>query len=111
MSLLDRMSQQVTRLVPSSADDGEGGSTTAWSDGLAFKAAVARESAQEATVGGRVAQAASWALLCPVGTGLALGERVRLADGTVLRVTCTPQVSPVGAGIAAERVTAEEVRP
>ena len=109
MTLLDRMARRVTRLVRAETPDGEGGVSVTLADGASFDAACARESAQPATVGGRVAQSASWVLLCPPGTGLRLHECVRLDDGVTLRVTSTPQAAPAGSGIAAERVTAEEV--
>lgn len=107
MSLLDRMSQAVTRLVASEAPDGEGGTTRSLSDGPTFRAACARDSAQAEELGGKVRQRDAWTIMCPRGTGLRFHELVRLEDGTTLRVTSTPQRAPAGAGIDAERVTAE----
>lgn len=109
MSLLDRMSQVVTRLVATEAPDGEGGTVRALSDGATFRAACVRESAQPAELGGKVRERDAWEVLCPRGTGLRFHELVRLEDGTILRVTSTPQAAPDGAGIGAERVTAEGV--
>lgn len=109
MSLLDRMSQVATRLVATEEPDGEGGTVAAIADGATFRAACARDSAQPAELGGKVRQSDTWTLLCPRGTGLRFHELVRLADGTVLRVTSAPQAAPDGAGIGAERVTAEGV--
>lgn len=109
MSLLDRMSQVATRLVATEEPDGEGGTVAAIADGATFRAACSRDSAQPAELGGKVRQSDTWTLLCPRGTGLRFHELVRLADGTVLRVTSTPQQAPAGAGIDAERVTAEGV--
>lgn len=109
MSLLDRMSQEVTRLVATEGPDGEGGTVRALSDGATFRAACARDSALPAELGGKVRERDEWEVLCPRGTGLRFHELVRLADGTVLRVTSTPQAAPGGACIDAERVTAEGV--
>lgn len=109
MSLLERMSQVVTRLVAVDAPDGEGGTVRTLSDGDAFRAACARDSAQPAELGGKVRERDAWEVLCPRGTGLRFHELVRLADGTVLRVTSAPQAAPKGAGVDAERVTAEGV--
>lgn len=109
MSLLERMSQAVTRLVATEEPDGEGGTVAAIADGATFRAACSRDSAQPAELGGKVRQSDTWTLLCPRGTGLRFHELVRLADGTILRVTSTPQAAPEGAGIDAERVTAEGV--
>ena len=109
MSLLDRMSQVVTRLVAAEEPDGEGGTVRKLADGATVMAAVARDTAQPAELGGRVRQSDTWTLLCPRGTGMRFHELVRLADGTILRVTSTPQAAPEGAGIDAERVTAEGV--
>jgi hypothetical protein len=109
VSLLDRMSQEVTRLVATEGPDGEGGTVHALSDGDTFRAACARDSAQPAELGGKVRERDAWEVLCPRGTGLRFHELVRLADGTVLRVTSTPQPVPAGSGIDAERVTAEGV--
>lgn len=108
MSLLDRTGQEVTRLSRTDTDDGEGGVTHAWEPSGTFLAACARDSAQVATVGGKARQTASWTLLCPIGTGLALHDVVRLGDGTTLRVTSTPRRAPDGSGVAREAVTAEE---
>lgn len=109
MSLVDRMSQAVTRLVATEEPDGEGGTVAAIADGATFRAACSRDSAQPAELGGKVRQSDTWTLLCPRGTGLRFHELLRLADGTILRVTSTPQAAPEGAGIGAERVTAEGV--
>lgn len=109
MSLLDRMSQVATRLVATEEPDGEGGTVAAIADGATFRAACSRDSAQPAELGGKVRQSDTWTLLCPRGTGLRFHELLRLADGTILRVTSTPQAAPEGAGIDAERVTAEGV--
>ena len=109
MSLLERMSQEVTRLVATEVPDGEGGTVPRLAGGASFRAACARDSAQPAELGGKVRQRDSWTLLCPPGTGLHFHERVRLADGTMLRITSTPQPAPAGAGIDVERVTAEGV--
>lgn len=109
MSLLDRMSQVVTRLVATEEPDGEGGTVAALADGATFRAACSRDSAQPVELGGKVRERDEWEVLCPRGTGLRFHELVRLADGTVLRVTTTPQAAPDGAGIGAERVTAEGV--
>ncbi|MGN0076221.1 MAG: hypothetical protein ACI38Z_04525 [Parafannyhessea sp.] len=109
MSLLQRMGQTVTHLVVTETDDGEGGTVATMSDGGTFRAACSRDSAQPAELGGKVRQSDTWTLLCPRGTGLRFHELVRLEDGTRLRVTTTPQAAPDGAGIDAERVTAEGV--
>lgn len=109
MSLLDRMSQEVTRLVATEGPDGEGGTVRTLSDGATFRAACARDSALPAELGGKERERDEWEVLCPRGTGLRFHELVRLADGTVLRVTSTPQAAPGGACIDAERVTAEGV--
>lgn len=109
MSLVDRMSQVATRLVATEEPDGEGGTVAAIADGATFRAACSRDSAQPAELGGKVRQSDTWTLLCPRGTGLRFHELLRLADGTILRVTSTPQAAPEGAGIGAERVTAEGV--
>lgn len=90
MSLLDRMSQVVTRLVATEEPDGEGGTVAALADGATFRAACSRDSAQPVELGGKVRERDEWEVLCPRGTGLRFHELVRLADGTVLRVTTTP---------------------
>ena len=113
MSLLTQAMEDVVMLEKQRVPDGEGGFTTAWEDGVRFKAAISFDSSMEA----RTAEKQGVTSLYTVTTSKALNLQYhdvikRIRDGKILRVTSDgdDNLTPASATLDMRQVTAEEFK-
>lgn len=109
--LFETMAEACTRLVPTTAPDGEGGTSSAWAEGAQFLAAVTLSQSSEGTDAGRAEAADSYQV---TGTeALAFGDVFRRErDGRCFRVTsyAADMTAPACATFALSQVRAEDWR-
>ena len=111
MSLLTSAMEDVVMLEKKRVPDGEGGFTTAWADGVRFKAAISFDSSMQA----RTAEKQGVTSLYTVTTSRALTLEYhdifrRISDGKIFRVTSDgdDKYTPKSATLDMRQVTAEE---
>ena len=111
MSLLSEAMEQCVMMDKSTAEDGYGGYSSAWTDGARFKAAMVVDNSTEALT----AQAAGVTALYTVTTEKQMNLQYhdvfrRLSDGKIFRVTTDGDdvKTPASAGLNMRQVRAEE---
>lgn len=111
MSLLTEAMEACTRVHKTTADDGYGGETVAWTNGASFQAAITFDTSIEA----RVAQAQGVTSRYTVTTAKNVLLEYhdvfrRTSDGKIFRVTSDgdDKYTPASAGLNMRQVMAEE---
>ena len=111
MSLLSEAMEQCVMMDKSTAEDGYGGYSSAWTDGARFKAAMVVDNSTEALT----AQAAGVTALYTVTTEKQMNLQYhdvfrRLSDGKIFRVKTDGDdvKTPASAGLNMRQVRAEE---
>lgn len=114
MSLLLDAFENCIMMDKTTASDGRGGFTTAWTDGAEFSAAIVFESSMQA----RAAEAAGVTALYTITTTKNVNLQYhdvfrRVSDGKIFRVTSDgdDKKTPVSASLNMRQVTAEEFVP
>lgn len=112
MALLDERMQAFCILDRITTPDGYGGTNAVWVDGAPFRAAAVQLSSNEMELAYQNGQKRIYAIYFKPIVGLEQNMRVkRLQDGTVYRITATPdpQQTSAGSAIGLIRTTMEVV--
>lgn len=111
MSLLDANKVECVMLEKTTADDGEGGSSTVWKDTLFFRAAIVLSDSEKV----KKAEKENSANVYTVTVSKAVAPKFhdvfrRLLDGQIFRVIsdCTDNKTPTGAALDMRQFKAEE---
>lgn len=111
MSLIDSYTTECVLLEKSRVPDGEGGWTTAWTEGAAFSAAITVDSTLQARVAQQEGVTSVYTVTVAPGTPLDFHDVFRRSsDGKVFRVTSDSddKKTPPVASFQVLQVSAEE---
>ena len=114
MSLLTQAMEDVVMLEKARVPDGEGGFTTAWEDGVQFKAAISFDSSMEARTAEKAGVTSLYTVTVPINAKLEYHDVLkRIRDGKVFRITSDgdDKITPPSASFQFIQVTAEEYVP
>lgn len=110
MSLIDAFKERCTLMERTRVPDGEGGWTTAWSDGAQFDAAIVMDSTIAARVAEKEGMTAVYTVTTDRGVPLEFHDVFRReGDGQLFRVTSDPadKTTPSAASFQFLQVSAE----
>ena len=86
--LIDCMMDSYIVMLPERAPDGSGGSTTTWTEGKSFKAAVVRDTSTEARIAEAAGTVEMYTVTVSRSVHLAFHDVIkRLSDGKIFRIT------------------------
>ena len=86
--LIDCMMDSYIVVRPERTPDGSGGSTTTWTEGEAFKAAVVRDTSTEARIAEAAGTVEMYTVTVSRSVHLAFHDVIkRLSDGKIFRIT------------------------
>lgn len=111
MSLLESFKTDCTMLEKKRVSDGEGGFTTEWTDGVAFKAAITLDNSTAARVAEKEGVTNLYTVTTDVNAHLDFHDVFRReSDGQIFRVTSNgdDKRTPSVATFKFEQVSAEE---
>lgn len=114
MTLLQERMEPFVRLDKTSAPDGYGGTVVVWHEGAEFDAVATQLQSKELDIAYQTGQKRLYAIYCNPTVGLEQHDRIkRVSDGTVFRVTATPDPNQtsVASAIGLSRTTMEVITP
>lgn len=114
MSLLSQAMEDVVMLEKTRVPDGEGGFTTAWEDGVQFKAAISFDSSMQARTAEKQGVTSLYTVTVPINAKLEYHDVLkRIRDGKVFRITSDgdDKITPPSSSFQFIQVTAEEYVP
>lgn len=109
--LMNEFVEQCVLVEKTRVPDGEGGWTTRWADGMAFKAAITHDTTLQARVAESEGMTSTYTVTTEKGMTLDFHDVFRRErDGQVFRVTSDgdDKQTPARASFAVSQVTAEE---
>lgn len=109
--LIDAFKERCVMMDKSHVPDGEGGFTTAWSEGVAFDAAVVKDTSLEARIAEKDGLTNVYTVTTSPNASLDYHDVFkRMRDGQIFRVTSNgdDKRAPAVASFQFEQVTAEE---
>ena len=113
MSLLSESMTKCTYLVKTPTDDGYGGYTTQWVDGVSFEAAIVLDNSMQARSAEKAGVTALYTITTPKSMNLQFHDVFRReSDKKVFRVTSDgdDKHTPISASLDMRQVSAEEFK-
>ena len=111
MSLLSEAMTKCTRVVKTPIDDGYGGTTEGYVDGVSFNAAIVLDTSMQARVAQKAGVTALYTITTTKDTNLQFHDVFRREeDGKIFRVTSNgdDKHTPTSASLNMRQVSAEE---
>lgn len=113
MSLFERMMTDCVRLVLATTEDGEGGRSTTWNQGAAFRAAIVFDNSMEARRADKDGVKSLYTVTVPADVSFNYHDVFkRVSDGKIFRATSDGDdiVAPPMASFKFRQFSAEEWR-
>lgn len=113
MSLLSDSMESFIMMDRTTIQDGYGGYTSVWNDGVVFKAAAMLDTSMQARIGEKQGVTALYTITTPKAMNLQYHDVIRrLSDSKIFRITSDgdDKKTPASAALDMRQVTAEEWR-